>query len=140
MATEEFLPALSRAALEKCAIANDIAPQARVKDTRAAVVARFNAGTFVYPEARFAPTAAELEARRNPASLVGDADDDADDVEDGGNTESLETAGSDPDEAGTEPEDRAEAGPDNEDIEIDDSLAAAALDEAAYAERTAHSG
>ncbi len=142
MAMEEFLPALSRAVLEKCAIANDIAPQARVKDTRAAVVARFAAGTFIYPEARFAPTAAELEARRNPASVNGD-DDDADDLEDGENAEGLETAKYEPGEAGAEEDDRPEAGPDDaadDDSEIDGSLPAAALAEAAYAERIAHSG
>jgi hypothetical protein len=51
-----------------------ITPQARVKDTRAALIARFADGTFVYPVARFAPTAAELEARRNPASILGEGD------------------------------------------------------------------
>ena len=73
MATEEFLPALSRAALEQCAEASDVAKQVRVKDTRAAMVARFSEGTFVYPAARFAPTEAELEARRNPASMFGES-------------------------------------------------------------------
>jgi ParB family chromosome partitioning protein len=126
MATEEFLPALSRAALEKCAVANDVAPQSRVKDTRAAVVARFAAGTFIYPDARFAPTAAELEALRDPASLIAD-DDDTDGLEDGEDAEGLESA----------EYDRGNA--DNEGSEIDGSLAAAALDDAAYAERTAHS-
>ena len=74
MATEEFLPALSRAALERNAEALGIAKQVRVKDTRAAVIAHFAEGTFVYPGARFAPTQAELEARRNPASLIGGCD------------------------------------------------------------------
>ena len=76
MATEEFLPALSRAALEQCADASDVAKQVRVKDTRAALVARFSDGTFIYPAARFAPTEAELEARRNPASIFGGEDGD----------------------------------------------------------------
>jgi len=71
MATEEFLPALSRAALEQCAEASEVAKQVRVKETRAALVSRFNDGTFIYPAARFAPTEAELEARRNPASMFG---------------------------------------------------------------------
>ena len=80
MATEEFLPALSRAALEQCAEASDVARAVRVKDTRAALVARFSEGTFIYPAARFAPTEAELEVRRNPASMFGSrvADDDTD--------------------------------------------------------------
>ena len=72
MATEAFLPALSRAALEQSAATHSVAAQARVKDTRAALIARFADGTFVYPGARFAPTAAELEARRNPASIFGE--------------------------------------------------------------------
>ena len=84
MATEEFLPALSRAALEQCAEASDVAKQVRVKDTRAAMVARFSEGTFVYPAARFAPTEAELEARRNPASMFGGSSvDDEPEADDG---------------------------------------------------------
>lgn len=78
MATEEFLPALSRAALEQCAEASEVAKQVRVKDTRAALVARFSDGTFIYPAARFAPTEAELKARRNPASMVGESTPDHD--------------------------------------------------------------
>ncbi len=79
MATEDFLPSLSRAALEQSAAAQSIAPQARVKDTRAALIARFSEGTFIYPGARFALTEAELEARRNPASIIdGPGDDDED--------------------------------------------------------------
>jgi ParB family transcriptional regulator, chromosome partitioning protein len=74
MATEAFLPALSRAALEQSAATHSVAPQARVKDTRAALIARFAGETFVYPGARFAPTTAELEARRNPASIFGEGD------------------------------------------------------------------
>ncbi len=86
MATDEFLPSLSRAALEQCAAEHAIAVQARVKDTRVAVAAHFREGTFIYPAARFAPTEAELEARRNPSSIFiaperenaeGDGDDEA---------------------------------------------------------------
>ena len=69
MATEEFLPALSRAALERSAEEHGVERGARVKDTRAALLARFADDTFIYPGARFAPTEAELEARRNPASV-----------------------------------------------------------------------
>jgi hypothetical protein len=39
-ATEEVFPSLSRAALEKCAAAASVASQARVKDTRAALMPR----------------------------------------------------------------------------------------------------
>ena len=84
MATEEFLPALSRAALEQCAEASDVAKQVRVKDTRAAMVARFSEGTFIYAAARFAPTEAGLEARRNPASMFGESGIDDDPEPDGG--------------------------------------------------------
>ncbi len=74
MATAEFLPSLSRAALEACAGEHAVAVQPRVKDTRAAMLTHFANGTFVYPGARFAPTEAELEARRNPASIFVGAD------------------------------------------------------------------
>lgn len=72
MATDAFLPALSRAVLEQCAAEHGVVVQPRVKDTRAAIAAHFREGTFIYPAARFAPTAAELEARRSPASLFGE--------------------------------------------------------------------
>jgi len=74
MATEEFLPSLSRAALEACAGTHAVAIQPRAKDTRAAMLGHFANATFVYPGARFAPTEAELEARRSPASMFGGAD------------------------------------------------------------------
>jgi hypothetical protein len=77
MATEEFLPSLSRAALETCAAAISEAPQARVKDTRAALIARFSEGTFIYPGARFAPSGAELEAKRNQGNGTDVREDDA---------------------------------------------------------------
>jgi len=76
MATEEFLPSLSRAAPERSAAAQSVAPQARVKDTRAALIARFSAGTFIYPGARFALTEAELDGGRNPASIIERPEDD----------------------------------------------------------------
>ena len=77
MATEAFLPALSRAALEQCAAATDVAAQARVKDTRAALIAKFAEGTFIYPGARFALTPAEVEASVVNTSF-GDGGDDGD--------------------------------------------------------------
>jgi len=82
MATEAFLPSLSRAALEACAGEHAVAVQARVKDTRAAMLAHFANATFVYPGARFAPTEAELEARHNPASMFAGAE--AETQDDGG--------------------------------------------------------
>ena len=84
MATEAFLPALSRTALEQCASAGAIVPLARVKDTWAALIARVGQGTFVYPGARFALTEAELAAQRaKAASTEPDADDDSDPGEEG---------------------------------------------------------
>ena len=74
MATGAFLPSLSRAALEASASAHAVAVHPRVKDTRAAMLARFANSTFVYPGARFAPTEAELEAKRNPVSVSGSAE------------------------------------------------------------------
>jgi ParB family chromosome partitioning protein len=76
MATEAFLPALSRPVLERCASASSVAPQARVKDTRAALIARVGDGTFVYPGARFAPTEEEKEAQRERARSLACDDED----------------------------------------------------------------
>lgn len=96
MATDEFLPALSRSALEQCAAGNSIRVWPRVKDTRAAIAERFRNGTFVLPAARFAPTEAELEARRNPASILGDAGrDDRGQPEQEGTEDRSETEGED---------------------------------------------
>lgn len=86
MATEEFLPCLSKAALERAANAQGVPPGQRAKDTRAALIEWFQGGRFVYPEARFAPSDAELLARRDPGTLMpgltsGNEEDDA--VEEG---------------------------------------------------------
>jgi hypothetical protein len=84
MATEEFLPALSRAALERCASTRSVAPQARVKDTRAALIARIGDGTFVYPGARFEPTEEEQEAQRERARSNAFDEADKEELGDGG--------------------------------------------------------
>lgn len=63
MATEEFLSCLSKAALGAAATASEVPVQARVKDTRAALVERFKEATWIYPGARFAPTKVERLAR-----------------------------------------------------------------------------
>ena len=70
MATEAFLPCVSKTALERAALASEVEPGPRAKDTRAALAARFKDQTWIYPAARFAPSPAELEARRNPSSIV----------------------------------------------------------------------
>lgn len=60
MATEEFLACLSKAALEREAAAVGVPPGARGKDTRAAMVKRFEGGRWVHPRALFALTQDEL--------------------------------------------------------------------------------
>ena len=79
MATEAFLPSLSRAALEACANQQAVPVQPRARDTRAAMLKHFANATFVYPGARFAPTQAELDAGRHPASVFGGVDGDGQD-------------------------------------------------------------
>ena len=61
MATEEFLSCLSRGALETVARAEGVNIAPRAKDTRARMVTRFKAGTFVYPGALFRLTAEEQD-------------------------------------------------------------------------------
>jgi hypothetical protein len=92
LATEEFLPALSRAALEQCASANSVAPQARVKDTRAALIARIGDGTFVYPGARFEPTEEEQAAQRERARSNAFDEEDKEELGDGGDGSDLDLA------------------------------------------------
>jgi ParB/RepB/Spo0J family partition protein len=53
MATEEFLPTLSKPALNALAEANEIIPGARAKDTRAAILSAFQGRVLIIPEARF---------------------------------------------------------------------------------------
>ena len=62
MATEEFLSCLSRGALEKAAAAEGVRVEVRAKDTRARMVGRFTAGTFVYPGALFQLAPEDLTA------------------------------------------------------------------------------
>jgi len=101
MATETFLPSLSRAALEQCASAHAIAIQPRVKDTRAAMMAHFASGTFIYPAARFAPTEVELEARRDPASMFGSGESGGEDVTGEEQTADADAGDDDPDDGDT---------------------------------------
>jgi ParB/RepB/Spo0J family partition protein len=62
MGTDDFLSCLSRSALEGATRNTAVLPRARVKDTRAALVQHFSGHRFVYPTARFAPTAKEVLA------------------------------------------------------------------------------
>jgi hypothetical protein len=86
-----------------------------VKDTRAALIARFSEGTFIYPGARFAPTEAELEAPRSPAGVI----DDEDENETAGD-DPLGSGASDPD--GAFPEGSAEAGEDDDETPPPDDV------------------
>jgi ParB family transcriptional regulator, chromosome partitioning protein len=61
MATEEFLSCLSRGALETVARVEGVNIAPRAKDTRARMVTRFEAGTFVYPGALFRLTVEEQD-------------------------------------------------------------------------------
>ena len=78
MATEEFLSCLSKAEIEAIASANGILPKPTGKATRAAVVAHFKHGDYVYPGATFGLTADEVAAHAeagNPRSHRFDQDD-----------------------------------------------------------------
>ena len=71
MATEKFLSCLSRQALEREAAEIGVPAGARVKDTRAAVVARFkDGGIWRFPGARFALTEAERKGYARTSSWV----------------------------------------------------------------------
>lgn len=61
MATDEFLSCLSRQALEREARGNGVRVEARVKDTRARMLAHFAGATWHYPGALFKFTQSETE-------------------------------------------------------------------------------
>jgi len=85
MATQEFLSCLSKQAMERVASNNRVLPRTTGKQTRAALIEHVGKGCFVHPAALFAPTPAELEARRRPESLIeaeGGEDEDPDDQSD----------------------------------------------------------
>ena len=77
MATDDFLPCLSKAAITAAATAEGVTPGARAKDTRAALIQHFGGLTYVYPDARFAPREEELS---RPAALQEDESDAAPDT------------------------------------------------------------
>ena len=60
MATDAFLSCLSKAGVEKAALAEGVRVEVRAKDTRARLIERFKTGTYVYPNARFQLTADDL--------------------------------------------------------------------------------
>jgi ParB family chromosome partitioning protein len=97
MATEDFLSCLPKPLLEAEADAVNVAIKPRGKDTRAALVERFAAGTWVYPGARF-----ELsDDQRETVQADAKAFDDDDGSEAGDETDPPDRSG-DPDESDSE--------------------------------------
>jgi len=110
MATEEFLPCLSKAALERAAASIGVVPGQRAKDTRAAIIKHTANSTFVLPAAHFTPDQHELAAHQAPgASYDGDEGDDGHPVDDDAGSPAPSLNGS------TEMEDEDPAG--DEDFE-----------------------
>jgi ParB family chromosome partitioning protein len=91
MATEAFLPCLSRGALETAARAEGVTVAPRAMHTRERMVKHFKDGTFVYPGALFRLSPEELaasaEQRRGRSGWVGPvAGDDGEDGDEGEST------------------------------------------------------
>jgi ParB/RepB/Spo0J family partition protein len=90
MATETFLPCLSRSVLETIARAEGVNLAPRVVHTRERLVKRFQDGAYVYPGALFRLTPEELAAAEQRSSRAGwvspvtDATEAAGDQEDSG--------------------------------------------------------
>jgi hypothetical protein len=79
MATEEFLSCLSKAGLEKAAAAEGVRIGSRAKDTRAALIKRFETGVYVHPAALFRLSEEEIAEAKEAASYrysPGSPDDD----------------------------------------------------------------
>ena len=72
MATEEFLSCLTKPGIERAATAEGVRVEARGKDTRAQMIARFKDATYIYPAARFKMTEGDIAeaARRAPYRFV----------------------------------------------------------------------
>lgn len=92
MGTEEFLSCLSRAALERSCADTAVLPRARVKDTRAALVAHFSEERFVYPVALFAPDKAEVVRWLAKSSAPQAEEDVPDPLAEGGETAAPDDA------------------------------------------------
>jgi ParB family transcriptional regulator, chromosome partitioning protein len=79
MATEEFLSCLSKAGVEKAAAAEGVRIGARAKDTRAALIKRFETSVYVHPAALFRLSEEEIAEAQEAASYRynrGSPDDD----------------------------------------------------------------
>ena len=88
MATQEFLACLTKTALEETASRSGVAPKATGKQTRAALIAHVGQGSLIHPAARFAPTAAELEANPKPRSTYEPSEAENADLNNEGDVES----------------------------------------------------
>jgi ParB family chromosome partitioning protein len=100
MATDTFLPCLSRAALERAASAAGLRVEVRAKDTRARLIERFKSGTYVHPEAAFGLTADELAELDGERRIAADND-----AQETGAAAADDPAASDLDGAGNDPAD-----------------------------------
>ncbi|MBV8230721.1 MAG: hypothetical protein JO329_12110, partial [Planctomycetaceae bacterium] len=101
MANDEFLSCLSGQALERSAAQESVAISARVKDTRAAFIKRFDGSAWHFPAARFAVTPEQIAEELTSWDRYAHGDDnpglgDEDHQASGG----AEPEGSDPDNPG----------------------------------------
>ena len=64
MATEEFLSCLSKAGVERAAVAVAVRVEARAKDTRARLIEHFGTGVYHYPGALFRVTPEDIAAAK----------------------------------------------------------------------------
>jgi len=111
MATEDFLPSLSRAALEKLGSGMGVLPRGRVKDTRAAVIEQARETRVVLPEAQFALTDEEAASFSRAYHQYADEPIEGDDEE----REGFYPGGAD-DDARAESDDSAAPDPSDEEV------------------------
>jgi ParB-like chromosome segregation protein Spo0J len=109
MATEDFLPSLSRAALEKLGSGMGVLPRGRVKDTRAAVIQQARETRVVLPEAQFALSDEEAASFSRAYHQYSDESIEGEDED----AEGFDPGGAD-DDAQDEPDDSAAPDPSDE--------------------------
>ncbi|PPQ35571.1 hypothetical protein SAMN06265338_12626 [Rhodoblastus acidophilus] len=114
MATEDFLPALSRAALERLGSGMGVLPRGKVKETRAAIIEQARETRVVLPQALFALSDEEATTFTRGYAYYGAGDDE----DDGGEV-------SDADELHDEPQGAAASGSAEDAGEDEDHAAAA---------------
>lgn len=109
MATEDFLPSLSRTALERLGSGMGVLPRGRVKDTRAAVIEQARETRVVLPEAHFALTDEEAASFSRAYCQYVDEPIEGDDED----AEGCDPGGTD-DDTQDEPDDSAAPDPSDE--------------------------